>query len=249
MGHVGRPLGPTESVWQRRRAFQARGVGVASVGRAFQARRGRSGCVEGTDHRGRDARSCGPRRAVDERPAGGSQGRAARRRRSREEPREDCEPAEPGGLLRFPQPRRQPANAAGTLSEIAAAHPERAARPSVREFSGVRQLRHRVPGAHLFIGNFNGFNIYDIERPKKPKLAASTVCPGGQGDVSVHGNLLFMSVEQTRGRVDCGTQGVSDAGERRALPRRPHLRHHRRQASRSRSPPCRRAAARTRTRW
>ena len=32
------------------------------------------------------------------------------------------------------------------------------------------------------------------------------VCPGGQGDVSVHGNLLIMSVEQTRGRVDCGTR-------------------------------------------
>jgi hypothetical protein len=33
-------------------------------------------------------------------------------------------------------------------------------------------------------------------------------CPGGQGDVSVYGHLLFMSVEQPRGRVDCGTQGV-----------------------------------------
>ncbi len=41
-----------------------------------------------------------------------------------------------------------------------------------------------------------------------PKLVASVVCPGGQGDVSVYGNLLFMSVEQTRGRIDCGTQGV-----------------------------------------
>ena len=36
------------------------------------------------------------------------------------------------------------------------------------------------------------------------------VCPGGQGDVSVHGNLLFMSVEQTRGRLDCGVGGVED---------------------------------------
>jgi hypothetical protein len=63
-------------------------------------------------------------------------------------------------------------------------------------------------GNHLFMGNFNGFNTYDIERPGKPKLAASVVCPGGQGDVSVHGHLLFMSVEQTRGRIDCGTQGV-----------------------------------------
>src|SRR4051812_26128785 len=63
-------------------------------------------------------------------------------------------------------------------------------------------------GTHLFMGSFHGFNTYDIERPSKPKLAASIVCPGGQGDVSVHGNLLFMSVEQTRGRLDSGTQGV-----------------------------------------
>ena len=65
--------------------------------------------------------------------------------------------------------------------------------------------------ADLFLGNFNGFNVYDIETPKKPRVLASIVCPGGQGDVSVYGNLLFMSVEQTRGRVDCGTQGVTDA--------------------------------------
>jgi hypothetical protein len=62
----------------------------------------------------------------------------------------------------------------------------------------------------LFIGNFSGFNTYDITNPKKLKLIASVVCPGGQGDVSVHGNLLFMSVEQTRGRLDCGTQGVQE---------------------------------------
>ena len=66
-------------------------------------------------------------------------------------------------------------------------------------------------GRHLFIGNFNGFNVYDLADPRKPKLLASIVCPGGQGDVSVHGNLLVMSVEQTRGRLDCGTQGVQPA--------------------------------------
>ena len=63
-------------------------------------------------------------------------------------------------------------------------------------------------GNHLFMGSYHGFNTYDIERPGKPKILASVVCPGGQGDVSVHGNLLIMSVEQTRGRIDCGTQGV-----------------------------------------
>ena len=61
---------------------------------------------------------------------------------------------------------------------------------------------------NVFMGNFHGFNTYDIENPKRPELVVSVVCPGGQGDVSVHGRLLFMSVEQTRGRIDCGPEGV-----------------------------------------
>jgi uncharacterized protein (DUF305 family) len=62
----------------------------------------------------------------------------------------------------------------------------------------------------LIEGNYHGFNSYNIEDPLTPQLLASVVCPGGQGDVSVHGNLLFMSVEQTRGRLDCGLQGVAE---------------------------------------
>ncbi|HEY6362965.1 MAG TPA: hypothetical protein VIX63_17790 [Vicinamibacterales bacterium] len=62
--------------------------------------------------------------------------------------------------------------------------------------------------SRLFVGNYHGFNAYDIENPRSPRRIASVVCPGGQGDVSVQGNLLFMSVEQTRGRIDCGTGGV-----------------------------------------
>src|SRR6202011_4269810 len=62
-------------------------------------------------------------------------------------------------------------------------------------------------GNHLFQGNFYGVNFYDIANPAKVSLVASLVCPGGQGDVSVYGNLLFMSVEMPNGRLDCGTQG------------------------------------------
>jgi hypothetical protein len=40
-------------------------------------------------------------------------------------------------------------------------------------------------GNHAFVGNYHGFNTYDVERPTRPKLLASIVCPGGQGDVSV----------------------------------------------------------------
>ena len=62
-------------------------------------------------------------------------------------------------------------------------------------------------GTSLFVGNYNGINFYDISDPAKIKLLTSIVCPGGQGDVSVYGHLLFMSVEAANGRLDCGTQG------------------------------------------
>jgi hypothetical protein len=62
-------------------------------------------------------------------------------------------------------------------------------------------------GNHLFQGNFYGVSIYDISNPAKTALLTSMVCPGGQGDLSVYKNLLFMSVEMPNGRVDCGTQG------------------------------------------
>ena len=68
-----------------------------------------------------------------------------------------------------------------------------------------------ITGDHAIVGNFNGFQIYDISDPANPTLRSSFVCPGGQGDPSVYGDLLFISVEETRGRKDCGTQGAPGA--------------------------------------
>ena len=68
----------------------------------------------------------------------------------------------------------------------------------------------------MVAGNYHGFNIYKLGDDGVPNLMSSVVCPGGQGDVSVYENLLIMSVEQTRGRVDCGLQGVEgDVSEER----------------------------------
>ena len=60
----------------------------------------------------------------------------------------------------------------------------------------------------LVAGSYHGFNIYRLEEDGFPNLMTSVVCPGGQGDVSVVGDLLIMSVQDTRGRLDCGLQGV-----------------------------------------
>ncbi|MEC9133409.1 MAG: DUF305 domain-containing protein [Pseudomonadota bacterium] len=62
----------------------------------------------------------------------------------------------------------------------------------------------------LVAGNYHGFNIYDISSQGTPELMSSVVCPGGQGDVSVVGDLLIMSVQETRSRLDCGLQGVAE---------------------------------------
>ena len=82
-----------------------------------------------------------------------------------------------------------------------------------------------LQGNYAFIGNFNGFTIYDISNPAAPALVTAVVCPGGQGDLSVYGNLLFMSVEETRAKKDCTLDPGGD--QRHAVPRRPDLRHHR----------------------
>ncbi len=104
----------------------------------------------------------------------------------------------------------QTAAAGGTTPQRPAFNPRVANRP---DYSNSDLA---FSGHHLFLGNFHGFNVYDVEDASDPRLVASVVCPGGQGDVSVYGNLLFMSVEQVRGRLDCGTQGLQEAvsGER-----------------------------------
>ena len=65
-------------------------------------------------------------------------------------------------------------------------------------------------GDTLVTGSYHGFNIYSLGDDGMPTLKSSVVCPGGQGDVSIVGDILIMSVEQTRGRVDCGLQGIDE---------------------------------------
>ena len=64
-------------------------------------------------------------------------------------------------------------------------------------------------GNRVFQGNFYGVNIFDISNPAKARLLTSMICPGGQGDVSIHKNLMFMSVEMPNGRIDCGIQAFA----------------------------------------
>ena len=58
-------------------------------------------------------------------------------------------------------------------------------------------------GQYAYSGNYRGFGVYDVSNPADPQLKATVNCVGGQGDVSVQGDLLFMSVEAGNARTDC----------------------------------------------
>ncbi|WP_051257204.1 DUF305 domain-containing protein [Brevundimonas aveniformis] len=63
-------------------------------------------------------------------------------------------------------------------------------------------------GDLMAAGSYHGFNLYRLGAAQ-PELISSVVCPGGQGDVSIVGDLLIMSVESTNGRIDCGREGIA----------------------------------------
>ncbi|MXO48254.1 DUF305 domain-containing protein [Erythrobacter vulgaris] len=64
-------------------------------------------------------------------------------------------------------------------------------------------------GDLMVAGNYHGFNAYRLGEDGVPQLVSSIVCPGGQGDVSIVGDLLVMSVQDSRARIDCGLEGVT----------------------------------------
>ncbi len=99
--------------------------------------------------------------------------------------------------------------AEGAAAEVPAEEEDENAdpRPALLSFSNTDLL---FSGDVVVVGNYHGFNAYDIGDPAAPEHLSSVVCPGGQGDVSLVGDLLIMSVQETRGRLDCGLEGVPE---------------------------------------
>ncbi len=116
------------------------------------------------------------------------------------------DPEAPAGR---PRPPRQPEpdpNAGPLADAEGAAEPEAPRPPRINYTNSDLSFG----GDRMFVGNYHGYNVYDLRDPRELELLVSVVCPGGQGDVSVYGDLLFMSVEQTRGRLDCGVAGIEE---------------------------------------
>ena len=75
-------------------------------------------------------------------------------------------------------------------------------------FLGITNSDLAFTGNYVVQGNYNGPVIWDISNPAQPKLVKAITCPASQNDVSVYGNLMFLSAEAFNGRVDCAPGGA-----------------------------------------
>lgn len=115
------------------------------------------------------------------------------------------DPSNPAGL---PPPRLQEEDEAGKdEDETEDEDDEEWERSPLLSFSNTDMA---FAGDVMVAGSYHGFNIYRLQEDGLPKQLSSVVCPGGQGDISIVGDLLIMSVEQTRGRLDCGLEGINE---------------------------------------
>ena len=83
--------------------------------------------------------------------------------------------------------------------------------PPTERFVGVTNSDLAFTGEYAIQGNYSGVQIWNIENPNAPASVVTFVCPASQSDVSVYKNLLFVSGEGMSGRLDCGSEGISEA--------------------------------------
>ncbi|NNF04374.1 MAG: hypothetical protein HKN17_07905 [Rhodothermales bacterium] len=82
--------------------------------------------------------------------------------------------------------------------------------PPPEDFVGSTNSDLAFKGNYAIQGNYNGIIVWDVSTPSNPTLVTEYVCPASQSDVSVYGDLLFVSGEGLGGRLDCGTEGVQE---------------------------------------
>ncbi|MEZ4423790.1 MAG: hypothetical protein R3E98_10285 [Gemmatimonadota bacterium] len=127
--------------------------------------------------------------------------------------RADSGPApQPLSAVRIPSPDPRVGLAAGLLDAEETAWNLRlvSTTPSPEGFFGVTNSDLAFKGNYAIQGNYNGVMVWDISNPERPTLVKDYLCPASQSDVSVYGDLLFVSAEGLTGRLDCGTGGVPD---------------------------------------
>ena len=67
--------------------------------------------------------------------------------------------------------------------------------PPAGPFVGSTNSDLAFTGEYAIQGNYDGVQIWNVENPNDPASVVTYVCPASQSDVSVYGDLLFVSGE------------------------------------------------------
>jgi len=118
-----------------------------------------------------------------------------------------------------PTPMRDPrvglkagvTNAAEALGSVKM----QSATPSPKGYETSMNADLAFLGTYAIQGNFNGPIIWDVSDRANPKIVATITCPASQNDVSVYGNLLFVSVESNNSTLDCKQMTLDTVDARR----------------------------------
>jgi hypothetical protein len=69
--------------------------------------------------------------------------------------------------------------------------------------SPVTQSDLAFIGRYALAGNYNGFRVIDVSRPRRPVVVRDVWCPGPQNDISVWGDAIVVSIDSVRTSPDC----------------------------------------------
>ncbi|MGL5816335.1 MAG: LVIVD repeat-containing protein, partial [Phycicoccus sp.] len=81
--------------------------------------------------------------------------------------------------------------------------------PHLGPFVGQFGTDIAFQGNRAYVGNYQGFVIYDIRKPESPQILSQVNCPGAQNDVTISGNLLYLSTDSSRSDSSCSSTSLS----------------------------------------
>lgn len=86
--------------------------------------------------------------------------------------------------------------------------------PKTGKFAGEAPFNSDLAfeDGYAYQGNYEGFSIWDVRDPSRPKLAKQVVCPGSQNDVTVNDGILITSTDSRRTNDGCNSTSTSTPG-------------------------------------
>ena len=71
------------------------------------------------------------------------------------------------------------------------------------EMSGDFNSDLAFEDGYAYQGNYDGVQVWDVDRPREPELVGALHCPGSQNDVTVNDGIIVTSTDSRRNKAEC----------------------------------------------